>query len=105
APLRTYLIVGVTMLLVASPYLIPFLASLRHGMENWQARHLVLNDFNLWLPFFTWSWHMPIAIAGVVGMILYWKIPYIKTQALILMSAYAYQLLNYLSFLNGGATA
>ncbi len=105
APLRTYLIVGVTMLLVASPYLIPFLASLRHGMENWQARHLVLNDFNLWLPFFTWSWHMPIAIAGVVGMILYWKIPYIKIQAFILMSAYTYQLLNYLSFLDGGATA
>lgn len=104
-PLTHLVVFGGTTTIIALPYLLPLLTAwVRYGMENWQALHLVLDDFNLWLPFFEPSLHGIIALLGIIGFILYRAVPYLRVALGIFLLGYLYQALNYLSYLLGGGT-
>ncbi len=104
-PLTHLVVFGGTTTLIALPYLLPLVTAwARYGMENWQALHLVLDDFNLWLPFFEPSLHGVIALIGLVGFIIYRNIPHLRVALGLFLLGYLYQALNYISYTLGGGT-
>jgi len=97
--LRLLSVAGIS-LLIASPYLVPLLLSFTfHGFENWQSAFFILEDLNLYLPFFTFSLFGFITLFGLLTLVIYRKHPYIQPLALLLVASYLWQFLNAISLL------
>ncbi len=94
--------VGGTMLIIASPYLVPLLLSYsRYGIENWQGHYFVPSDFATVLP-----WDISIrgvlALAGLAGLIFGSKRhPFVRTTLMLLIFCYLYQGIGVLQFIIG----
>ncbi len=93
--------VGAVMFGVAAAYLVPLLWSYRHGIENWQAHHFVPIDFATFLPV-ALDWRLPLFLAGIGGLVLFRRVPFVRAQVLLVAASYLFQLLNIGLFLAGG---
>jgi hypothetical protein len=96
-------IIGVIMFIFSAPYLIPLVASLLKGSENWQALCFVHQEFNTFLPFSTLSWKSLILLSGVLGLLLFYNKPFIKANLLLLFFTFLYQFINIVVFIVGGS--
>lgn len=96
------MIIGTMMFAVASPYIIPLFLSYRSGIENWQGNFFVPEDFSTFMPFAIISWKSLLYLVGLVGLFLFWNRKPIKTAAIVLLCAFAYQFANIIHFLIGG---
>jgi len=94
--------VGGIIFIFSAPYLVPLIASLLKGSENWQALCFVHQEFNTFLPFSILSWRSLILLGGLVGLLLFYKKPFIKANLLLLIFAFLYQFINIIVFIVGG---
>jgi galactan 5-O-arabinofuranosyltransferase len=94
--------IGTVMFVVASVYLVPLLFSFADGVENWQAIFFIPSDFWTFVPWSDLSLRGVIVLFGLFGLIRYSENPFVKANLLVLVAAYAYQLVNVVLFLVGG---
>ncbi len=93
-------VTGGIIFIMAAVYLFPLIYSFcQKGLENWQAGYLVPSDFDLFLPWFDLSLTGLISLVGLIGLILFRKNKFIKTNLLLFVFCYVYQLANYLTFI------
>ncbi|MFH0873748.1 MAG: arabinofuranosyltransferase [Candidatus Komeilibacteria bacterium] len=96
------IIVGFITFIISGIYLVPLFLSYKSGMENWQALFFVPQDFSTFLPFVNLSIKTPLLIAGLLGLIIYCRRPFVRANLAILITCYLYQIVSLVLFLAGG---
>lgn len=90
---------GIIIFIIATIYLLPLAYSFwQKGIENWQAGYFVPSDFNLFMPWFSFSIAGFLSLLGLVSLVLFRKNKFIKASLVLLAACYFYQLANYMSF-------
>jgi len=103
--LKRIIFIGIIMLVVACPYLIPLLKSyITYGVENWQAFYFVPENFAIFAPWAHPVFRSIIFIFGLFGLILFRKNLFIKANLALFVCCYLYQFINVIFFISGNKT-
>lgn len=103
--LKKWSLLGVIVFITSSWYWYPNISAfIQYGYENWQPLFFIKSDLNIFLPFFSGLSLLGsiIFICAIVFAIWQRKSMIIRALVMLISSAYLYQLINYLVYINGG---
>ncbi len=99
--LGSYALVGCLALLGSMPFWLPYLISMTHGFSAAQGTFLSVQDFDLFVPFFSWQVSGLVFLGGLVVFVRWYRQPLIRSLALLALTPYLWQLCGAVLFLLG----